>query len=219
MTDREREYYNTYVRVRDFGAESAADFPPGSAGATNFGVMTTGVETVEAASATQESNVGRQTTVSKEIAAAEILEDMRAINRAARGLGVDNPEIAALFRMPHGNNYQTLLAAATAFYNNSAAHETELIAYGLDIRFRSDLQSNINDLDAAVTAQNQAKDARTGATGTVGAALKTMNGALRRLRGIVPNVYRNNPRQLAAWASAAHVQRAPVREQPPAPNP
>ncbi len=31
MNDKESNYYNAFVGVRDFGAENAADFPVGSA--------------------------------------------------------------------------------------------------------------------------------------------------------------------------------------------
>jgi hypothetical protein len=219
MTDREREYYNTYARVRDFGAENAADFPNGSAGDTNFKILAAELPKVEASGALQQSNIGKAATVSKESAAVEILEDMREINRTARALEVDHPEIGALFRMPRGDNYQTLLNAATAFYDNSEQYAADLIAYGLPANFRTDLLSDITVLQDAATEQNTAKDTKTGATGAVAASMKIMNQALRRLRGIVPNVYRNNPSKLSAWASASHVERPPKSEgeQPPPP--
>ncbi len=47
MTDREREYYNTYVRVRDFGVENAADFPLNSAGDINFKIFAPEIVKVE----------------------------------------------------------------------------------------------------------------------------------------------------------------------------
>lgn len=220
MTDREREYYNTYVRVRDFGEENTTDFPAGSQGATNFGVMATEVPKVKASGALQESNIGKQATVSKESAAAEVLEDMRAINRTARAIGVDSPDIAVLFRMPQGSNYQTLLAAAMAFRDNAQPMKGQFIAYGLPDDFLTDLQSNIDALAGAISQQNLAKDTQTGATGAVAASLKLMNEALRRLRGIVPNVYQNNAAKLAAWASASHVERpAQNKPQPAKPTP
>lgn len=220
MTDREREYYNTYVRVRDFGAENAADFPNGSPGDVNFKIIAAELPKVEASGALQASNIDKAATVSKESAAVEILEDMREINRTARALEVDHPEIGALFRMPRGDNYQTLLTAATAFYNHSEQYEQQLTGYGLPANFRSDLLSDITVLQDATTEQNEAKETKTGATGAIITSMKIMNEALRRLRGIVPNVYRNNPAKLAAWASASHVKR-PAQgengEQPPQP--
>lgn len=151
----------------------------------------------------------------KESAAVEILTDLREINRTARALGVDNPSIAKLFQMPQNDNYQKLLAGAMAFYKDSEDFETQLISYGLPANFRADLQTDINALEAATTDQNEAKDIKTGATGEIGSCMKIMNEALNRLRGIVPNVYRNTPSKLASWASASHVERPP--QTPPTP--
>lgn len=154
MTDREREYFNTYVRVRDFGVENAANFPLGSAGDVNFKIFSPEIVKVEDSGALQESNIGKQTTSMKETAAADILTDMREINRTARALGVDNLSIGKLFQMPHGNNYQKLLAAAMAFYKNSEGFETELISYGLPVNFRAELQTDIDAFAAAISEQN-----------------------------------------------------------------
>jgi hypothetical protein len=219
MTDREREYYNTYVRVRDFGAENAADFPKDSAGETNFSIIAAEIPKVEASGALQQSNIGKAATVSKESAAVEVRADMREIADTARGLAVDNPEIGALFLMPRNNNYQTLLAAANAFHANSAQYEQQFLDYGMPAGFRIDLQSDITALQKAIAEQNEAKDTKTGATGAVAASMKVMNDALRRLRGIVPNVYRNNPEKLSAWVSASHVQKPPKKKAEPTPLP
>jgi hypothetical protein len=217
MTDREREYYNTYVRVRDFGMENAADFPNGSAGATNFQIIATELPKVEASGALQESNIGKAATVSKESAAIELRTDMREIAETARGLAVDTPEIGALFLMPRGGSHQTLLSAGTAFYDNSAQYEQQFLDYGMPAGFRAGLQAGITALQQAISQQNTTKDTKTGATGSVAASMKIMNEALRRLRSIVPNVYRNNAAKLAAWASASHVERAPKSEDEPQP--
>jgi len=125
MTDREREYYNTYVRVRDFGVENAADFPLNSAGDINFKIFAPEIVKVEESGALQESNIGKQATAMKESAAVEVLTDLREINRTARALGVDNPSIAKLFQMPQNDNYQKLLAGAMAFHKDSRANASK----------------------------------------------------------------------------------------------
>jgi hypothetical protein len=188
---------------------------------TSKQILATEIPKVEASGALQESNIGKAATVSKESAAVEVRADMRDIADTARSLAVDEPEIGALFLMPRGKSYQTLIAAATAFYDNSEQYEQDFIDYGLPANFRNDLLSGITALQDSTSEQNTAKDTKTGATGAVAASMKTMNEALRRLRGIVPNVYRNNPAKLAAWASASHVARPPKSEngnqQPPNP--
>lgn len=211
MDDITREYFNTFGSTRDFGAANAADFPKNSAGDVNFKILIAKIPVVEASGALQESNISLQATASKAMAAASLLDYLRKINRTARAAGVDHPEIAELFRMPHGNNQQKLLAAAMAFHTDGAAHESVLIEYGRPADFLAVLQTKINDFEAATTGQNLAKDSQVGATANIDAEMEAMHNALRRLRGIVPNVYENNPAKLAEWKSASHVKEPPKK--------
>ena len=112
MNDRGRNYYNAFVRVQVFGAENAADFPAGSAGANNFASVRAAADELERSGAAQASGAAGQTTVQKDVAIAEVRADLRAINRTARALAVDDSPIGELFRMPSGSNEQKLLAAA-----------------------------------------------------------------------------------------------------------
>jgi len=130
---------------------------------------------------------------------------MRKINRTARATGVDFPEIAELFRMPHGSSYQKILAAGTAFYENSQTHEAILVDYKLPTNFRAVLQTLVNDLKAATDVKNEAKGSQIGATANIAAEMKEMSDALRRLRGIVPNVYEDNPTKFGEWTSVSHI--------------
>ena len=207
MRDEDVEYLNTYRRVRDFGIENAADFPKNLPGDKNFKVFIDEIPKVEAAEEIQISGIGKSATISKETAAANVLEDMRGMNRTARGFGVDFPDIGALFRMIHDNGYESILTGGMAYYTNSEPHEQLFLDYGRPVGFRTRLQTNLTALQAAITKQDKAKNSKTGATGAAAASMRLMNQALQRLRGIVPSVYEDNPEKLAAWQSASHVKR------------
>lgn len=217
MTNLDIEYCKTYARVRDFGAANEATFPKSSKAGQNFQIIADELEKVEASGALQESNIGRSATASKESAAIAVRDRVRRVNRTARSLAVDHPEIGELFRMPHGNGYQKLINAANAFYENSAKYEQEFIESGLAPTFRADLLADIAALQQAITGQNEANDATTGATGAVAESMQIMNKAFRRLRGIVPNAFENDASKLAAWTSASHVARPSktTRPEPP----
>lgn len=212
MNDQERNYYNAFVRVRDFGAENAADFPARSAGAVNFAAIAAAVAEMEASGGTQASGATRESTAGKSVALAELLADVRAINRTARAMAVDNPSVGELFRMPRGSSEQKVLAAARAFYTDSAPFESQFIEYGLPADFRADLQADIAAVEQFVTEKSAAIDNRVGATASIGATVEAALNALRRLRAIVPNKYRDDPRKLAAWTSASHVERLPKKK-------
>ena len=212
MDDESRNYYNTFVRVRDFGDENVADFKAGTEGANNFGITAAQVKILEQSGAKQISGVSVQTTRHKSITIAEIRADIRTINKTARSLAVDNPAIADLFRMPAGNNEQTLLAAARAFLTNATPLEAQFIAFDMPVDFLTDLQNDIAEFEQSLTEQSSAIDGRVSATAAIGNAVKTGLDALRRLRAIVTNKYRDNPAKLAAWTSASHVTRPPKKK-------
>ena len=54
MNDLERNYYNAFVGVRDFGADNAADFKDGSAGANNFAAVGAAALVMEQSGAVQD---------------------------------------------------------------------------------------------------------------------------------------------------------------------
>lgn len=219
MDDTTREFFNTYVRVRDYGVTNAADFPPASRGGINFKVFVDKIPIVEASGSLQESNIGKQATASKVTAAELLRQYLRKTNRTARAASVDHPELGELFRMPHDNNYQKLIASAMAFHTNAGTHKEALKDFGMPDDFLTVLQTRIDDLQAATSDQNVAKDTKVGATANIDSEMKEMGDALRRLRGIVPNVYEDNPAKLAEWESASHVRRASESQAPPVPTP
>ena len=208
MNDLERNYYNAFVGVRDFGAENAADFKAGSAGANNFAAVGAAADEMEQSGAVQTSGASSQMTAQKGLATAELREDLRAINRTARALAVDDADLGALFRMPSGNNEQNLLAAARAFLTGATPLKDRFVEFGLPDDFLEDLQADINHFEQAVSSKGASTGEKVSATASIGDAVQNGLEALRRLRAIVPNKYRDNPAKLAAWTSASHVERA-----------
>ncbi len=63
MNDKERNYYNTFVSVRDFGVASVADLKAGSAGANNFALVGSAAAEMEQSGATQTSGASWQMTM------------------------------------------------------------------------------------------------------------------------------------------------------------
>lgn len=179
MNDKERNYYNTFVSVRDFGAENTADFPAGSAGANNFASVGAAADEMEQSGATQTSGASGQTTMQKDVALAELREDLRAINRTARALAVDDSAIGEMFRMLSGNNEQNLLAAARTFLTNAAPLKNQFIEYGLPADFLEDLQTDITDFEQAVGGKSTAIGEKVSATASIGNAVKSGLEGLR----------------------------------------
>lgn len=217
MNDQERNYYNAFVRVRDFGVENdnvIKDFPTA---VTNFTAIGTGIDAIEASGEVQSSGAISQGVVSKAFVLDDLREIMRRINRTARAIAVDDPSVAALFRMPQGSNEQQMLAAARAFASNALPIQQQFVDYGMNANFITDLQTSIESYEQAITQKNVALDEGIGATANIGVTVKNTLNALRRLRGIIPNIFVNDVAKLAAWKSASHVERMPKKKAPETP--
>ncbi len=184
MNDLERNYYNAFVSVRDFGAENAVDFPAGSAGANNFAAVSAVADEMEQSGAVQTSGASSQMTAQKGLATVELREDLRAINRTARALAVDNTDLGVLFRMPSGNNEQTLLAAARAFLTGATPLKNRFVEFGLPDDFLEDLQADITHFEQAVSSKGASTGEKVSATASIGDAVK--NG-LEALLACVPS--------------------------------
>ncbi len=203
--------------MRNFEADNAADFKDGTAGAGNFAAVGAAATEMDQSGAAQASGAGGKMTMQKGLAIAQLREDLRAINRMARALAVDDPAVGELFRMPNGNNEQNLLAIARSFLTNATPLKDRFVEFGLPEDFIEDLQSDINDFEQSVTEKSSASGVKVSAAASIGGAVKTGLEALRRLRAIVPNKYRDNPAKLAAWTSVSHIERAAMKKKPETP--
>lgn len=219
MNDMERRRYNMLVRVRDFGAENAGDFPASSVGGANFAVVGTVIGELEQSGAAQMSGAAQQSTTQKAAARAGLREDLQAINRTANALALDNAGLDDKFRMPRGDNDQTLLAAARTFLAEAAPHKKDFTDYGLPADFLTELQADIEAFEQAATDKSTATGARVEATAAIDAAIQTGMTAVKKLDAVVSNKYRDDAGKLAAWTSVSHVERAPRADLPSATPP
>ena len=209
MDDLERNYYNAFVRIRDFGVTNNNVIKDSAAALANFALVSAGVEAIEASGAVQSSGAIGAGVAEKDFALAELRASMRAINRTAHGLEVDDPAAGELFRMPRGNNEQQTLSAARAFLTNATPIRQRFVDFGLPANFLTELEADITAYEQAIAQKNEALDEGVGATADIGATVRETLKAVRRLRGIVPNLFAANAAKLAEWKSASHVEKLP----------
>jgi hypothetical protein len=209
MDDVERRRFDMLRRVSDFGTENADDFPVGSIGATNFAVVGAVLGELEQSGAAQASgaSAGRQSAALKSAARENVRDDLREINRTVRALALDFTGLNDKFRMPRGDNDQTLLAAARSFASDAAPYKNQFVEYGLPADFIDDLEDDIAAFEQAVGSKNTAQGNQTAATASIDEQIERGMLAVRRLNAIVANKYRSNPAKMASWTSASHVAR------------
>lgn len=221
MTDAERRRYEMFVRIDRFGQDNNDDFPDNSIGKTQFDETAAVIDLLDEQTGEQAESGGeaRFGTNSRATARENLRDEMMDIRETARAMAYQFPGIDLLFRMPRNRNDQDLLAAARAFYNESATREAAMIEYGLPATFRATLLAMINAFEASLSAAGTAIDERVAATAEIGAIVRRGMIAKRILDGVVKNKYRNNVGKLAAWLSASHLERAPKGDGADTPNP
>ena len=207
MDSDQNKSYDTLVRVKDFGAIRATEFPAASLGGQMFVEMAAIVSELENLAGVQAASatfavVGSET---KAVARKRLRENLRAIRRTALAVVTDNPELKKTFRLPTKGD-KPLLNGARAFLEavepmaaDFAKHEMPDVVAGL--------RGNIDAFQSAVTQRNHSTERRIKATASLDAVLAHGMKVLHRLDAIVSNKYANDKPSLSAWESASHVER------------
>jgi len=206
---------NKYQAESAFMTDNERDFPPASPGGIAAAALSAVIALILSLAGQQSSQAANQQIGIK----GELLEDLkrllRKINRAANALAEEIDGIEDLFRMPRRRSEENWLAAARAFYTDSAPFEDDFINYDLSATFRDDLMALIAAIEAAASAADTAEEQRGGATGGLIDEFRQAGKLSRRLNAIVRNKYDGNAQKLAAWEIASHLEAAPKRTPKP----
>ena len=208
MTDNEGRRHQTGVRMRGFLAQRTADFSQTSMAHQLTNELTGLIEDLEASASDQALRDGqvRQHTTTRGDARRALREDLEAINRTARLMGLEDT-----FRLPPARNDELLLAAAEAFAASAFPLKAQFIAREMPSDFLEDLNADIAAFKAAIAAQGDALGDRVAARSTISQTIDRLMEIRDQLDVIVKNKYANDPAVLAEWASASHIERAPRR--------
>lgn len=223
MRDTERRRYEMFLRVREFVAGRATQFPPTTRAGELAESLVTVIEQIDTHTMTQSS--GRSGTLessaSKAAARDELRNDLDAISRTARVMAQTTPGLEDKFRAPRGVSDQALLATARAFAADALPLKTEFTRRGLPDNFLEDLNADITELEQAINQKIQKREVHVAATAAIDSALERGLNVVRELDAIMRNAFAGNAASLAAWFSASHTERSPRRTttgSPPAPQ-
>ena len=216
MVKDEMVRYEMFIRVSGFGAENAADFPPGSIGGTQFAEVSIIVAEIQQliGDQSQSRSDARYNFNTKDTWRENLRSEMSDTASIARSMIYQFPGIDLLFRAPRNLSDANLLAAGRAFYDNSAQYEAAMIEYGLPAGFRAELLADIEGFEGSLSAPGVSIASQVAATAAIGAAIRRGMVAVRILEGVVRAKYRNDVGKLAAWTSASHIQRTSSKAVP-----
>lgn len=206
----EKRRLNMFIRVRAFGEKQAADFPAESAGALGF---TTVNEVISRLAELHDDQTGKKGTrqeqvTTKSSARRAIRDDLRAINRTALSLAIEQVGLDKKFRLPRSGGDQALLSAARNFITEARPLRSEFVRHDLPADFIEDLEADIAMFERINAGQASTTIGSVQVTRQIDEAFKHGMEAIKRLDAIVRNKYRGNPALIAAWETAIHVERS-----------
>ena len=214
---------SAFKTVDAFGIANAADFLPASMGGQQFALIHAAVPQTATLGAAQVSgaDAAHSSVMSKVAGRFHLHNDLLGITTAVHSLVLlGTPGLDGKFLMPRSGGDQALLNSARAFQTDAAAFSAQLISLGLDANFITNLGTDIANLEDAIKSKGAGTGAQAGATGGLESTAHQAAIALHVLKTIVPNIYKNNPAKLAAWATASHVEKhTPVPRAKPAAAP
>ncbi|HEX8920646.1 MAG TPA: hypothetical protein VF766_04170, partial [Pyrinomonadaceae bacterium] len=137
-----------------------------------------------------------------------------AITRTSEVIALDDPSFKGKFKSPRNKiNDQDLLAVARSFATEVLPFKAKFIEYDMPADFLDELNSAIEDFEAAMNQQNQGTSARKTARVSVDDALDRAEEEVERCDIALRNKVTDTAK-LAAWESARRLERAPQKAKP-----
>lgn len=219
MTGYERRRYEMFLRVRDFFAARAADFPSDSVAMTIFTPLPAIIDQIAEIAGEQLSTRGAYAqAIEIKGDARDILSvRLRDISDLATTLAYEINGLEEKFRMPRNRSDQNLIAAGRAFAADALPFKEEFVALGMNGTFINDLTAATDAFEQSLAPANTTGQEKAGKTAAIAPLIDGGMVIVRRLTPIVRQKYRNSAAGLAAWETARHVER--TLPKPPSPPP
>jgi hypothetical protein len=212
MNHHVRRGRDTFIGIKAFGQENAADVSSGGIEAEQFTEIDDVLAGIELYVSQQMSGAGdaRFSFNTKGIKRELMRADMRDISDIAGSMAYKISGIDLLFHVAKNLPDAEILALAKAFYAKSADYEADFKLYGLHPNFRANLLANIQAFQDSFSAPNTAVGKRVEATAMLDELLRRGMVARRILNGILKVKYKNNPPKWREWLAASHIDKSPL---------
>lgn len=213
MNDRQRRIYEAALRTLAFIVAYFEDLNVYPVVPEMKGELTTATETLSDLGADKVTKTGaaRDSTIHRGDARDNLTTLMQAITdmwrRVAPKLGGDVNK----FRMPRGGD-QDILATAESYADQVEPIKLEFSKRGFPADFVETLRAAITAFAETVNESDTARRERVGSTAALEAPVKTCKTLIGDFDPIVKMHFRDDPRVLAEWLVASHIERAPKRE-------
>ena len=222
MTNVQTHETDAFQRSKNFSLKYTAKFPPGSVGATLFAQVAAAVPQAQGQAVDQKSAQSdrEKATLTKAQIHPDLHDQLKAISESAYTLAdLGTPGLEAKFRMPRSAGHGALLTAARQFLKDATPMKAQFLTVNLPADFLDTLDQTITNFDNATDDQSGGEGGQVSATVGLAGTNATARKALRNLRTIVRNTFKNDPAALAEWELASHIDSRKAHHAAPAPTP
>lgn len=222
MNSAQLKKHDRLSRVHDHSIASPEHYPANSRRAQLLAVITAAIAEVRVQAAAQATSfsLARESTINKKAASTALRKRLQQISGTAQTMATSVPGIAAQFRLPNSKSDQVLVNVARSFVTNATPLEAEFVKSDLTADFLTQVGTEIDRLEQAITAKHHHTQAHVTATAAINAALARGLKALRQLDQIMRNTLQGDEVMLATWTSVSRAERHTRKddpEKPPAP--
>ena len=222
MTNVQTHETDAFQRSKNFSLKYTAKFPVGSVGGTLFAQVAAAVPQAQGQAVDQKSAQSdrEQATLTKAQIHPDLHDQLKAISESAYTLAdLGTPGLEAKFRMPRSAGHGALLTAARQFLKDATPMKAQFLTVNLPTDFLDTLTQTITNFDNATDDQSGSEGGQVSATVGLAGTNATARKALRNLRTIVRNTFKNDPAALAEWELASHIDSRKAHHAAPAPTP
>ena len=222
MTNVQTHETDAFQRSKNFSLKYTAKFPVGSVGGTLFAQVAAAVPQAQGQAVDQKSAQSdrEQATLTKAQIHPDLHDQLKAISESAHTLAdLGTPGLEAKFRMPRSAGNGALLTAARQFFKDATPMKAQFLTVNLPADFLDTLDQTITNFDNATDDQSGGEGGQVSATVSLAGTNATARKALRNLRTIVRNTFKNDPAALAEWELASHIDSRKAHHAAPAQTP
>lgn len=210
MNDRHRRIYEAALRVLTFILAHLADFRDIPLVEQIKTDLTAATDTLTALGADKVTKTGaaRDMTIHRGDARQKLTDLMQLITDMWKRIALKTGGDVNKFRMPRGGD-QDILATAASYAEQAEPVKTEFTDRGFKENFIDVLLAAAAQLAETISETETARRERIGTNAAFDAPARLCRTLIEDLDPIVRMKYADNPRILAEWLVASHIQRPP----------
>jgi hypothetical protein len=131
---------------------------------------------------------------------------LRYLARVGTVAARENPELGAIFRLPHVRiTDQAFLTLARAMVQNAAAHKQLLTSRGLSEKLLDEVSAAVGEFEKSLEATRAGRREHVGATADLRAVAAEISEQVLLIDGLVRYRFGDDAMLMGSWASARNV--------------